>query len=156
MLLQERLDRLAHEIASMQRCVDRKCYLPAVAPTNTIIPCGQREILTSPNLSSPSASLMMLSASQSNILAIAEESWEDEEDVVSSRKVGDGKCISNYLNLSNSAQSGCEPSLGSCESLANSDGSLSIGQPSCCSVIMIKPLNHSPQTFNCEDDVVFT
>ena len=125
MLLQERLDRLALEIASMQRCVDRKCYLPAVAPTTTFVSHGQGEVLTSPNLSSPSASLM-LSASPSNILAIAEESYEDEEDLEGNRKGGE-KGISNYLNLRNSAKGSCETSTGSCKLLADSEGSLFLG-----------------------------
>ena len=129
MLLQERLDRLALEIASMQRYVDRKCYLPAVAPTTTFVTHGEGEILTSPNLSSPSASLIMLSVSQSNTLAIAEESGEDEEDLEGNRKGGE-KCISNYLNLRNTAKGSCETSTGSCESLADSEGSLFLGQSS--------------------------
>lgn len=158
MLLQERLDRLMLEIASMQRCVGERCYSPAVVPTSTFVSHGQGEILTSSNHSSLSVPLMMVSASLSKNPAITEESWEFEEkdsEGSGKGKSGEGKSISNFLNLSNSAsaEGSCKMSLGSCESLADSEGSL--GQPSRSRVALIKPFNPSPLKFFYEDDVFF-
>lgn len=170
-LLQDRLDRLTLEIASMQRCVGSLRYPPAVVPTTASglqVP-GEKSWMPS-NLSVSSVPLVMVSGSQSDILAITEESWEEEEEekdleseIVQRRGGGGGgksEHNSNYLNLvGNSAQGTYKhESLGSCGSLADSEGSLSPGRQTCCIVVVDhdKCLIPSPLKFNYEDDVFFT
>lgn len=157
-LLQERLDRLTLEIASMQKSVSGLHYPPPVAPSTRLQ--GPEEM--SSNASSSSIPLLMVSGSDD----ITEESWEGEggekdlEIRGKGERGGRDEFNSNYLNLAgNSRGTGKYEFLGSCESLADSEGSLSPGQQSCCIIVVDhdKCLLSSPiLKFNYEDDVFFT
>ena len=182
-ILQERLDRLTLEISYMQKCVSNLHYTQVHA-----VPSSPQET-TAKSWSSPplSVPVVKVSGSQSDILSIAEESWEEEEEREYKNETDQQEeSKSKYHNLiENSGHSFPEirkqESLGSCGSLADSEGSLSPGRQTCRIVVvdhdkcLLSPRPHkfnyeaspnslkfnyeagpSPLNFNYEDDVFFT
>ena len=178
-ILQERLDRLTLEISYMQKCVSNLHYTEIHA-----VPSSPQE-KTAKSWSSPplSVPVVTVSGSQSDILSIAEESWEEEEEGEYKNETGQQEeSKSKYGNSGHSfPEFRKQESFGSCGSLADSEGSLSPGRQTCCIVVvdhdkcLLSPhplkfnyeaspnslkFNYeagpSPLNFNYEDDVFFT
>jgi len=181
----------------MQKCVGSLQYTHYVAPsspqglTAPQSPASSQPPSPSPPPPSTSPTIPLVKVSstpQSDILAIAEETWEEEREfenegylqVLREKK-------SKYCGLNGQQQASQsipeirKESLGSCGSLADSEGSLSPGRQTCCIVVVDhdkcllspRPLNlsyeaSSPRTlkfnygagtsqkYNYEDDVFFT
>lgn len=136
--------------------------------------------------SSPIIPRVTVSGVQPDILAIAEETWEEEREFEKGlRKHQQQQKKSKYLNLESNhpvPEFRKKESLGSCGSLADSEGSLSPGRQTCCIVVVDhdkcllsprRPIEFkyeasptamkygyeggpSPLKFNYEDDVFFT
>ena len=183
----------------MQRCVGGLQYSHYVVPSSPEGPAPRSPVSQPPSPSppppprttSPNIPLVKVSSTQSDILAIAEETWEEEREFENEgylQNLHEKK--SKYHSSTGHGQQQAsqnipeirkKESLGSCGSLADSEGSLSPGRQTCCIVVVDhdkcllspRPLNFSyeassprtlkfnygagtSQKYNYEDDVFFT
>ena len=130
--MQERLDHLSAEIAYINRYA-AKLRLSCSMEGGKNIATQEGEILDDVF---PSPTLMVSSAQNDTISTLSEESWEEDE---IGKKLGNGlvlspKCFNMRGNPKGVHGNG---SLGSCGSLADSEGSVSpVTRVPCCIVVV--------------------
>ncbi len=171
----------------MQKCVGNLHYSHHyIIPSNTqeAAPVSPGSPVSPSSSSSPIIPRVTVSSVQPDVLAIAEETWEEEKEFEKGLRKHQQQKKSKYLNHESNypiLESRKKESLGSCGSLADSEGSLSPGRQTCCIVVvdhdkcLLSPHSiefkyeasptamkygyeggPSPMKFNYEDDVFFT
>lgn len=158
-VLQERLDRLSKEIDSIQRYASRLCHSqlnPMTEPETVGVLKVDASSMSPPHNDAKQMTIpkLIISTSQQDLvhLTINNESWKED-------KLKGGEDDDDELNLLGDYSNDCgKSSLGSCGSLADSEGSLSPNRAPCCIVVVdhdknLRPTSASSFNFPCEDDV---
>ena len=160
MALQERLDRLASEITLVKRCASQLHTVPYRRGTysSRISPCS---IKISPPTTTPTTTVptLLISHEEDHFGPLTEESWEEEYNH-SPQHSHDSAANIHHVRMHSNA--GREGSLGSCGSLADSEGPFSSSRATTPNVSLMVDQDRGSQppsplklSFGCSEDDVF-